>query len=149
MCPDLERVLTIQWNSVNKSTVNKSSRLLHPICLKRNRLVHFRKRSLLKPLRIKSKIGCPKVDLLTEFHCNGFHPGMWNHIGPIAFHYLVTLFNVCLEQGIWPWSDSHVIFIRKTGKPSYVKPGTYRPITISSYIGKLLEKILSKRIEVH
>ena len=27
----------IQWNSVNQSTVNKSSRLLHPICLERNR----------------------------------------------------------------------------------------------------------------
>ena len=25
----------------------------------------------------------------------------------------VTLFNVCLEQGIWPWSDSHVIFYKK------------------------------------
>ena len=84
-----------------------------------------------------------------SFDNNGFHPAMWNHIGPVAFHYLVTLFNVCLEQGIWPWSDSHVIFIRKTGKPSYVKPGTYRLITISSYIGKLLEKILSRRIEVH
>ena len=55
---------SIQWNSVNKS-----SRLLHPICLERNRLVHFRKRRLLKPPRIKSKIGCPEVDLLTEFHC--------------------------------------------------------------------------------
>ena len=84
-----------------------------------------------------------------SFDNNGFHPAMWNHIGPVAFHYLVTLFNVCLEQGIWPWSDSHVIFIRKTGKPSYVKPGTYRPITVSSYVGKLLEKILSGRIEVH
>ena len=63
-------VLTIQWNSVNKSTVNKSSRLLHPICLERNRLVHFRKRRLLKPPRIKSKTGCPEMDLLTEFHCN-------------------------------------------------------------------------------
>ena len=59
----------IQWNSVNKSTVNKSSRLLHPICLERNRLEHFRKRRLLKPSHIKSKTGCPEVDLLTEFHC--------------------------------------------------------------------------------
>ena len=31
--------------------------------------VHFRKRRLLKPPRIKSKTGCPEVDLLTEFHC--------------------------------------------------------------------------------
>ena len=31
--------------------------------------MHFRKRHLLKPPRIKSKTGCPEVDLLTEFHC--------------------------------------------------------------------------------
>ena len=62
--------ISIQWNSVNKSTVNKSSRLLHPICLERNRLVHFRKRRLLKLPRIKFKTSCPEVDLLTEFHCN-------------------------------------------------------------------------------
>ena len=29
----------------------------------------FRKRRLLKPPCIKSKTGCPEVDLLTEFHC--------------------------------------------------------------------------------
>ena len=34
--------------------------------------VHFRKRRLLKPPRIKSKTGCPEVDLLTEFHCIPF-----------------------------------------------------------------------------
>ena len=30
---------------------------------------------------------------------NCFNPAMWNHIGPVAFHYLVTAFNDCLEQG--------------------------------------------------
>ena len=68
--PPLLVMRLLQWNSVNKSTVNKSSRLLHPICLERNRLVHFRKRRLLQPPRIKSKTGCPEVDVLTEFHCN-------------------------------------------------------------------------------
>ena len=34
--------------------------------------MHFRKRRLLKPPRIKSKTGCPEVDLLTEFHCISF-----------------------------------------------------------------------------
>ena len=60
------QVRPIQWNSVNKSTVSKSSRLLHPICLERNHFVHFRKRHLLKLPRIKSKTGCPEVDLLRK-----------------------------------------------------------------------------------
>ena len=34
----------------------------------------FRKRRLLKPPRIKSKTGCPEVDLLTEFHCSAISP---------------------------------------------------------------------------
>ena len=42
--------------------LNRYKKILH--------FVHFRKRRLLKPPRIKSKTGGPKVDLLTEFHCN-------------------------------------------------------------------------------
>ena len=40
-----------------------------------------------------------------------------------------------------------MIFLRKDGKDSYSKPGSYRPICITSYIGKLLESIIANRIE--
>ena len=49
--------------------MNPAAYYIQFACLERNRLVHFRKRRLLKPPRFKSKTGCPEVDLLTEFHC--------------------------------------------------------------------------------
>lgn len=38
-------------------------------------------------------------------------------------------------------------FIRKEGKKSYIKPGSYRPISISSYFGKILERIIDNRLK--
>ena len=37
----------------------------------------------------------------------------------------------------------------KQGKSNYMKAVSYRPITLSSYIGKLLERILERRIQQH
>ena len=34
--------------------------------------------------------------------------------------------------------------LKKDGKDNHMKPSTYRPTTISSHIGKLLERILEK-----
>ena len=39
------------------------------------------------------------------------------------------------------------MFLKKEGKATYSKPGSYRPISISPYIGKLFERILGKRLE--
>ena len=77
-----------------------------------------------------------------------FHPTMFRHLGPSAKSLLVTIFNACLKKHIWIWQNAEVIFLRKSGKDSYAKPGSYRPICITSYIGKLFETILATRIEI-
>ena len=43
---------------------------------------------------------------------------------------------------MWPWQDSNIVFLKKRSKPFYAKADAYRPICISSYVGKLLEKSL-------
>ena len=70
-------------------------------------------------------------------------------MGTLSLRFLTNLFNICLAQGVWPWENSEVIFIRKAGKPFYAKPGVYRPISITSYVGKLLEKLICFRLQSH
>ena len=75
-----------------------------------------------------------------------FNPVMFRHLGVEAIQYIKKLANLCLSKGKWIWDKAEVIFLKKNGKDTYAKPGAYRPISISSYIGKLIEKILTERI---
>ena len=77
------------------------------------------------------------------------HPSMLKHLGPIAVHALSTLFSLCLRNGKWIWNSSNIIFLKKEGKSRHDKAGSYRPISISSYFGKLMERILAKRLETY
>ena len=77
---------------------------------------------------------------------NKFNPVMFKHLGPKAQDSICKLANLCLNEGKWIWDKAEVIFLKKHGKTSYSQPGSYRPISISSYIGKLIEKILAARI---
>ena len=78
-----------------------------------------------------------------------FHPLMFKHLGNTAVSLLIKIFNICLKTHTWIWEGAEVIFLRKDGKDSYSKPGSYRPICITSYIGKLFEAIIAKRIELY
>ena len=85
----------------------------------------------------------------TSFDHDNIHPSMIAHLPTNALAILVKIFNLCMEQGEWVWDLSDVIFLKKEGKPNYMKAGAYRPITISSYVGKLLERVLEERIKEH
>ena len=76
-----------------------------------------------------------------------FNPKMFKHLSDRVLKYIQKLANQCLDEGKWIWNKAEVIFLRKAGKDTYSKPGAYRPISISSYIGKLIEKIIAKRIQ--
>ena len=92
---------------------------------------------------IKSyEISCKCVD-----H-NQFHPRMLKNLGPAALAHLHKLFNQCFDLGIWVWDDAEVIFLRKPDKGSYADPAAYRPISISSYPGKVYERIMAARIDL-
>ena len=77
---------------------------------------------------------------------DGIQPRTLKHLGVRAVNYLTYLFNQCMRTSTWPWITSTVSFIKKNGKTTYLKPGSYRPITISMYIGKLLERVLDRRM---
>ena len=80
-----------------------------------------------------------------SFDNHGKHPEMLKNLGPLCLNLILILFNLCLHMKRWIWEEAEVIFLRKEGKKSYSLPGSYRPISITAYLGKLLEKILSVR----
>ena len=74
------------------------------------------------------------------------HPKMLHSFGNRATKLIQRIFNMSLNKSKWVWNQADVIFFKKAGKESYAAPGSYRPISITSYIGKLLEKIIAVRI---
>ena len=83
------------------------------------------------------------------FDGNNFHPKMLKNLPHIAVKILHKCFNLCQNSGNWVWDVSKVVFIKKDGKPNYLKISAFRPISISSYVGKLLERIIEQRIRAH
>ena len=82
-----------------------------------------------------------------SFDNMSFHSTMLKHLGQEALKILCKLFNLCMHKRKWVWKISEVIFLKKPGKDTYSKPGSYRPISITSYVGKLMERILAGRID--
>ena len=60
------------------------------------------------------------------------HPLMLKHLDSDAIYALTRLSNLCLRNSKWLWNSSNIVFLKKEGKESYSKPGSYRPISISS-----------------
>ena len=81
--------------------------------------------------------------------CYNVNPIMLKHLGTNAKTILVTIFNSCLMTGSWCWNKQDICFIKKPGKACYLDPAAYRPISLSSNVGKLLEKVLERRIRQH
>jgi ribonuclease HI len=61
---------------------------------------------------------------------------------------LHKLFNAYLDQGYYPkhFKKSTTIALRKPGKDDYTDPKSYRPIALLNTIGKILDKIVARRI---
>ena len=80
---------------------------------------------------------------------HNFHPRMFKNFGSKATCLLEKIMNLCLKHENWIWEDAVIVFIKKAGKSSYANPGAYRPISITSYVGKLFEKIMAERLQLH
>lgn len=55
----------------------------------------------------------------------------------------------CITQGHWPshFKSSLLVIIPKPGKPSYSTPKAFWPIVLLNTLGKLVEKMLARRLQ--
>ena len=75
------------------------------------------------------------------------HPARLKHLHPSSIDYLTVLLNKIFFSGICPpqWKFAHVVPIIKPNSDSTL-PTSYRPISLTSVLAKLLEKILNRRL---
>ena len=61
-----------------------------------------------------------------------------------SLDFITSLFQLSIQTGRVPrlWREMKVIFLPKAGKSDYTSPKAYRPITLSNFILKTLERIL-------
>lgn len=74
----------------------------------------------------------------------------------VAFAYKVmgskfrSILNECLRTGWFPenWKQANLVLLRKEGKPEN-RPASYRPICLIDELGKILERVVARRMQEH
>ena len=81
---------------------------------------------------------------------DGITNEMLKHLGPGAKRTLLRIYNQSWSTGTVPtiWKEAVIRPIPKKGKDKR-DPSSYRPISVLSCVGKLLERIISKRLIWH
>ena len=74
------------------------------------------------------------------------HASMLEHFGFRIKLRLLKLFNSFWHESIWPWNSSRITFIKKPGKSNYASSSSYRPLTLSSHVGKQFERMVNRRL---
>jgi ribonuclease HI len=79
---------------------------------------------------------------------DGITPRMLQHLPDITIQTLCQLYKCSLANGYIPkvWRHMKAIFIPKPGKLIYDTPKCYRPITLSNFTLKILEKLIQRCI---
>ena len=64
----------------------------------------------------------------------------------ILIPYLIKIFRTCLATGYVPtaWRRVKVVFIPKPGRSSYCGPKDFRPISLTSFLLKTLERLVDR-----
>ncbi|CAF4326292.1 unnamed protein product [Rotaria magnacalcarata] len=78
---------------------------------------------------------------------DNIHKRCLKNSSELLIQHLTKLFNKILKQGYTPtkWKTVNIILVLKPNKDKE-HPSSYRPISLLSYLGKLLEKIIKQRL---
>ncbi|XP_033232539.1 uncharacterized protein, partial [Drosophila pseudoobscura] len=75
---------------------------------------------------------------------DGIFPAQLIHAGHKAINWLKIIYEGIFSHGCIPdtWLQTKVVFIPKAGKPSHTAPNDFRPISLSSFLLKAMERLL-------
>ena len=75
---------------------------------------------------------------------DGVKPIVLKHLPEKAIERLVAVFTACIQIGYTPkiWRMSRTVFIPKSGKEDYTVPKSFRPISLTSFCFKTLERLV-------
>jgi len=80
----------------------------------------------------------------------------WRHLKAVISHYtclekLVHIANACITLEYWPshFKSANSVVIPKPNKTSHNTPSSFRPIVLLNTTGKLIEKVVSNRLQFH
>jgi hypothetical protein len=75
-------------------------------------------------------------------------PSVLQHLPSSALDAIQYLYDATITSGYTPniWRQSKVIFIPKSGKTDYSQAKSFRPISLTPYLFKCLEKLCKWRI---
>lgn len=73
---------------------------------------------------------------------------VWKNIWPVVKRRVLAIFQASLEEGVLPnqWRHAKIIPLKKPDKPDYALAKAWRPISLLSTLGKLLEAVLAERL---
>jgi len=94
-------------------------------------------------LKAYSNVSTPGPDHITWWHLKLI---LANNI---CARGILSLANACLSPHHWPrhFKESVSVIIFKPGKPAYNTPKIFRPIVLLNTLGKLIERMITRRLQ--
>lgn len=73
---------------------------------------------------------------------------VWKKVWPVVKRRVLALFQASLDEGLLPdqWRHAKIIPLKKAGKADYTTAKAWRPISLLSTVGKVLESMPAERV---
>ncbi len=103
-----------------------------------------------RPIQISELTDAIKTLRNTAAGPDNIHPFMLKHTTPAHHQQILHLYNTIWLTGKLPiqWREAIILPIHKTGKNLH-DPSSFRPISLTNVLCKLIEKIIVKRLRTH
>ena len=76
----------------------------------------------------------------------GLHPKLLKKFKFNTISICLLLINSAFFMVIWPFDKTIVKFLKKSGKTDFSNPSSWRPISLTAHLGKVVERVIDRRL---